>query len=354
MQYRVLRIILSIITAIAVIFAIVVAMSVLLFSAMEENVPSPYVFLLLVVVLAAATFIISYIATGIFLGPLSQLVNKVQQLAQGQLSVRFMDDDLEHTPLDVQEFARALDTVGTRVRASMAEASAESKRQRQFVSDVAHELRTPLTAIRGAAETMLDDDLPAEIHDRFATTIIRESERLSRLANDLLTLQHIEGDGEITLKRVNLHTVIEHAVDLLSPLLVERNIELTLGGEAPDVLGDPDRLQQVLSNLIDNASRYADEGGTIHVELSGIHEHSVVTVADNGPGFGDIDPARLFDRFYRGDFSRARNSGGAGLGLTIVKAIITAHDGTVEAINLPSGGACFIVAIPSLPPTSSA
>jgi two-component system OmpR family sensor kinase len=236
----------------------------------------------------------------------------------------------------------------------MAEASAETKRQRQFVSDVAHELRTPLTAIRGAAETMLDDALPPEIRNRFATTIVRESERLSRLANDLLTLQHIEGDGELTLKRVNLHTVIEHAADVLTPLLEEHEVELTIGGEAPDVLGDPDRLQQVVSNLIDNASRYVDEGGTVHVELSGIHEHSVITVADNGPGFGDIDPARLFDRFYRADFSRARNSGGAGLGLTIVKAIVAAHEGTVEAVNLPSGGACFLIAIPSLPPKSSA
>jgi two-component system OmpR family sensor kinase len=179
---------------------------------------------------------------------------------------------------------------------------------------------------------------------------VRESKRLTRLANDLLTLQHIEGDGEIALHRIDLHVVVRNAADMLEPLLEEREANLEISGEAPDVLGDPDRLQQVVQNLIDNASRYVSEGGTIKVELSGVREHSVITVSDDGPGFGDVDPARLFDRFYRGDTSRARTTGGAGLGLTIVKAIVMAHDGTVEAFNLPNGGACFVVAIPSLPP----
>jgi two-component system OmpR family sensor kinase len=281
---------------------------------------------------------------------LEQLVEKTRRLASGDLSVSFSDKQLPYVPLALRETNRSLDKVTSRVRSTMAEVAAEGKRHGQFISDVSHEIRTPLTAIRGAAETMMDEDIPYEDRERFCVTIIRESERLTRLANDLLTLQRIEGDGELSLKRVDLHDIVEYAAAMLEPLLEEREVVLTISGEAPDVLGDPDRLQQVAQNLIDNASRFVGVGGRIHVELSGIRAHSVITVSDNGPGFGDIDPARLFDRFYRGDFSRARTTGGIGLGLTIVKAIVTAHEGTVEAVNLPDGGACFIVAIPSLPP----
>lgn len=125
-------------------------------------------------------------------------------------------------------------------------------------------------------------------------------------------------------------------------------MQMTLSGEAPDVLGDEDKLKQVLVNLLENASRFAH--GHIHVELAGVKGQSVVTVTDDGDGFGDTDPSRLFDRFYRGDKSRASATGGAGLGLAIVKSIVSAHDGSVEAFNIPNGGACFAVGIPSIAP----
>jgi two-component system OmpR family sensor kinase len=307
--------------------------------------------LLFTVPLGMVAFVCAYASTGFYLGPLGKVMLRVKQLADGQLSVRFMDESMIKAPLGVQELATELDSVAARVRSQVAQTAAESKRQNQFVSDVSHELRTPLTAIRGAAETMMDEDISYEDRRRFSESIVRESERLTRLANDLLTLQRIDGGGEIILERVNLHSVIERAANMLSPLLEERNVELSISGEAPDVLGDIDRLQQVAVNLIENASRFTNpEQGRVWVELSGLKGHSILAIRDNGKGFGDVDPTRLFDRFYRGDSSRARSTGGTGLGLTIVKAIISSHDGTVEALNLPNGGACFIVAIPSLPP----
>jgi two-component system OmpR family sensor kinase len=348
MHYKTLRILLAFIAAA---FSMIVALviSTLFFL----DVLTEVTLLLCVLPLGLAAFFCSYAAFGYYLGPLGRVMLRVKQLADGQLSVRFTDDHVLRSPLGVQELATELDSVANRVRLQVSEAAAESARQNQFVSDVSHELRTPLTAIRGAAETMMDEDIPFEDRRRFCENIVRESERLTRLANELLTLQRIDGGGEIVLERVNLHNVITRAAALLMPLLEERNVELTISGEAPDVLGDADRLQQVATNLLENASRFTEpEHGRIWVELSGIKGHSVLTVRDNGKGFGDVDPARLFDRFYRGDSSRARSTGGTGLGLTIVKAIVTSHDGTVEALNLPDGGACFIVAIPSLPPRS--
>jgi two-component system OmpR family sensor kinase len=345
-QYRSLRVLLATVSALStLIFSLVLAFIIIL----DPRIT--YWLLMLAVPFSILAFFIAIWLSGLLLLPLGRLVKKAKQLASGDLSVKFSSESFPYAPFVIRELGESLDKVSLRVRSSMAEVSAEGKRQGQFVSDVSHEIRTPLTAIHGAAETLMDEDIPYRDRQRFCETIIHESERLTRLANDLLTLQRIEGDGETRLKRVDLHDIVEYAAAMLEPLLDERQVCLTISGEAPDVLGDPDRLQQVVQNLIDNASRFVGEGGRIHVELSGLREHSVITVSDDGPGFGDIDPARLFDRFYRGDSSRARTTGGIGLGLTIVKAIVTAHEGTVEAVNLPDGGACFIVAIPSLPPS---
>ena len=344
-HYRSLRILLATISALStLVFSLVLAFVII----MDPRIT--YWLFLLAVPFSVIAFFIAMWLSGIALFPLSTVVDKAEKLASGDLSVQFSDESIQYAPLIARELSDSLDLVNTRVRAAMAEVVAEGQRQGQFVSDVSHEIRTPLTAIRGAAETMLDEDIPYSLRERFCETIIHESERLTRLANDLLTLQRIEGDGELKLKRIDLHDIVEYAAAMLETLLDERKVILTMSGEAPDVLGDSDRLQQVVQNLVENASNFVGEGGRIHVELSGIRGHSVITVSDDGPGFGDIDPARLFDRFYRGDFSRTRATGGVGLGLTIVKAIVTAHEGTVEAVNLPDRGACFIVAIPSLPP----
>lgn len=225
----------------------------------------------------------------------------------------------------------------------------EEARQAQFVSDVSHEIRTPLTAIRGTAETLLDGGVPEELQRRFLAQIINECDRLTRLANDLLTLQKAEGQ-DMELSRLDLRTVADNCALLMGELLEERGCRLELSGEAPDVDGNADAINQILVNLIENASRYAKE--RVRVEISYVKGYSVVAVMDDGPGFGDEDPSHLFDRFYRADQSRVRHkgSGNSGLGLAIVKALTTAMGGTVEAVNLPSAGAAFIVALPSLPP----
>lgn len=223
-------------------------------------------------------------------------------------------------------------------------------RQTEFISDVAHELRTPLTAIRGNAEMLQDPDLPPELHEKFCSIIINESERLSRLTNDLLALQRIDsGTMPPELSRVNLRELAAGVLDALKPILYGRKAQVELIGESPDVLADPDRIKQAITNLVENASRFIEPGGHITVELFGLRGNSIIAVKDDGSGFGDIDPQLLFDRFYRTDASRSRGTGGTGLGLAIVKSVVAAHDGTVEAINLPDGGACFVIALPSIP-----
>ncbi len=253
--------------------------------------------------------------------------------------VRFFEQ--ADPPREVREF----------MRETINEMRTEEARQAQFVSDVSHEIRTPLTAIRGAAETLLEGDVPEAMQQRFLEQIVKECDRLTRLANDLLTLQRAEGES-MELTRINLRAIADNCALLMQGLVEERGVNLTVVGEAPDVNGNADALNQILVNLIENASRFAGEGGHVRVEITCNEGHSVIAVKDDGPGFGDELPEHLFDRFYRADQSRARfkGSGNSGLGLAIVKALAESMGGTVQAANLPGHGAVFIVAIPSLPP----
>ncbi len=147
---------------------------------------------------------------------------------------------------------------------------------------------------------------------------------------------------------MDLRLAADRAAAMLEPLLEDREVSLTVNGRAPLVLGDVDRLQQVVTNLVDNASRIVGEGGHVRVELNAEGDRAVLSVLDDGPGIPEADLPRLFDRFYRADSSRTRTSGGAGLGLAIVRAIVVAHGGRIEAANLPEGGARMTVSLPAL------
>ncbi len=221
-------------------------------------------------------------------------------------------------------------------------------RQMDFVRDVAHELRTPLTAIRGDAELLDDPELPPELHEKFRLNIIRESERLTRLTHDLTTLISAKEDTDSRqLEIVDLREIAELATGSLSPILQSHGVEVTIEGDAPAVACDPDKMEEVVSNLIDNANRFVSANGHIRIMLHESTGRAVLDVIDDGPGFGDVDPMMLFERFYRTDFSRSRNQGGSGLGLAIVKGIVESYGGSVEAANLPEGGARFTVRIPA-------
>lgn len=281
-----------------------------------------------------------------FTRPLEHLAARAASFAAGDLATRAEIAG----PREIRLIARSFNRMADDVSLAMERLSDEEERKTQFVSDVSHELRTPLTAIRGAAETLLDGDVEPADQDRFLSTIATEAERLTRLANDLLTLQRIEGaTGELPFRSVDLAEAAQRAATMLEPLNEDREVAVSIEGTAPLVLGDIDRMQQVIANLIDNASRMVGEGGHVWVKLYAEDDHAVLTVTDDGPGIPDSDLPRLFDRFYRADISRTRTSGGAGLGLAIVRAIVTSHGGTIEAQNLAEGGAKLTLRLSALP-----
>lgn len=301
--------------------------------------------MILILPASIIVFLISLLIGSFLAEPLTDLVKKTAAWRRGTPVPIEPDGRMRETDLLACDFKTLVQTTNQQRH----DLTIKERRQNDFISDVAHELRTPLTAIRGNAEMLTDPDLPPELHDKFCNIIVNESERLSRLTHDLLTLQKLDNSAIPTeMKRIDLRELTSSVVDALMPILIERQANVQVVGEAPDVLGNPDSLRQAITNLVENASRFIEPGGHITVKLYGLNGNSIVTVSDDGTGFGDVDPKMLFDRFYRTDASRARNTGGSGLGLAIVKSVVESHDGTVEAFNNPEGGASFLIAIPSI------
>jgi len=291
------------------------------------------------------------------------LVAMVREFNNGNKSVRARAQGAK----EIRQLADGINRIAKENENALTTMRAEDRRQNRFVGDVSHELRTPLASIHGAAETLLEGDVDPEYQQRFLKMIIENTERLTRLANDLIELTKIEGaTGEIPLRKFSLRQAVEAALTSLEPSLELRGVEVAVSGDAPEILGAMDRIQQIVVNLVDNAARVTGKDGRIEIglapcdvndlgpqvhdkNLADVERFAVLSVADNGPGIAEEDLPHLFERFTRPQESRARTSGGAGIGLSIVKAIVTAHAGAIDVRNREEGGALFRIFLP-IPP----
>lgn len=233
--------------------------------------------------------------------------------------------------------------------ASEASAIASEERMRQFVADASHELRTPLTTIRGFAELYRQGAVPADDVPRTMARIEGEAQRMGVLVEDLLLLARLDQHRPIEFAPVDLLDLATDAITGAHAAYPQRAISLTSQVEAaaPVVAGDGMRLRQVIDNLLSNAVQHTPGQSAIRVGL-GTDEPgwARLTVADDGPGMPPGQAARIFERFYRVDESRNRESGGAGLGLAIVRSLVLAHGGTVEVTSSPERGTTFLVRLP--------
>lgn len=210
----------------------------------------------------------------------------------------------------------------------MEEALAHNQR---FSADASHELRTPLTIIRGELEALLQiPDLTPPAMDGISSAL-EEGDRMSRIVNSLMTISRLDGGGErMEMLPIDLTNILQVTLEHMGLMAEEKEIALECQITAPVfVTGDAMRLKQVIVNLVDNAIKYTPNGGRITVRLFAENERAALTVADTGIGISPESLPHVFERFYRADRARTRESGGTGLGLAIVKAICGAHDGTL-------------------------
>ncbi len=220
--------------------------------------------------------------------------------------------------------------------------------RRDFVANVSHELRTPLTCITGYVETLLDDRSLNPQAREFLQIILKNASRMNRLTEDLLALASVEsGDYKLRLQRVKASTLVEEAVGSLAGLVLDSPVNLEVGEITDEpVMADLDALSQVFGNLVENAMKYGKAGGRVSVGARRQDTMMEFYVQDFGPGIAYEHLPRIFERFYRVDKARSRESGGTGLGLAIAKHIIHAHGGDIRCESELGFGATFLFRLP--------
>ena len=274
------------------------------------------------------------------LRPLEAVEDTAEAIAGGDLSARL---PAAKPDTEVGRLTTSLNTMLARIEESFALRVESENKLRRFVADASHELRTPLTAIRGFAElhrqgAVVGEDKTKELINR----IEKESIRMSSLVEDLLLLARLDQSRELTADPVDLNTLITEVVASARAAGPDHPIEVKLGESEIFVLGDSLRIHQVIANLLANARTHTPTGTKIVITAEqGINE-TTVSVSDNGPGLSQADQEKIFERFYRADPARVRNSiEGSGLGLSIVDAVMSAHGGYVSVKSKLGEGSTF-------------
>jgi len=298
--------------------------------------------------LAALAALISAVLASFFIsrqvvGPVQRMMGLSRRIAEGNYEERLKVsgnlqsnqlDELDQLVLTFNQMADKLEKTETM--------------RRQLIGDVTHELRTPLAAIKGYMEGLMDGVLSAT--PETFQQVYSEADRLQRLVNDLQELSRVEA-GAYQLKResVSPADLIETAARYLARQFEEKEIRLEtkLSAELPNVYADKDRILQVLTNLLGNALQYTPTGGSVAVTAASVKSEIVISITDTGIGISPDHLSLIFKRFYRTDKSRARVSGGSGIGLTIAQALIKAHHGRIWAESAGEGkGSTFHFTLP--------
>jgi two-component system phosphate regulon sensor histidine kinase PhoR len=223
------------------------------------------------------------------------------------------------------------------------------KMRADFVANASHELKTPITAIRGFAETLIEDEaIERQIQQRFIRKIHGQSIRLSDLVSDLLALSRLESNDEAFNTQVDLQQIVQRVCANLQAVAQSHQVMLDLDtkGQPIMLLGDENALGQMVTNLIDNAIKYTPAMGHVHVVIKVDASTTLLSIKDDGIGIDEANQERIFERFYRVDKARSQSLGGTGLGLAIVKHIVQSHKGSLQLKSKLNQGSTFLVKIP--------
>ncbi len=270
------------------------------------------------------------------LRPVQDISATAVKISAGDLSQRISNTETES---ELGQLAGVLNSTFARLDAAFAQ-------QQQFTSDAAHELRTPVSVMLTQTQSTLNRERSAPEYRASLEACQRAAQRMRRLIESLLALARLDA-GQETMKRLNFDfsRTVSECVESLQPLADERTVKIHCDLESIECVGDSERLTQVVTNLLTNAIQYNQPGGEVRVNLAAQDGVATLRVFDNGQGISPEDLPRVFERFYRAD--KSRSTGGNGLGLSISKAIVEAHGGTIEAASEPGAGTTFTVRLPT-------
>ena len=296
-----------------------------------------YIWLAVVLVIV---ILIMLVMSQLFTEPLKRMIKVIQKMAEGHLEQRLEINNPTHN--EIVDLALSCNHMADQLE------KVESSRQ-QFVSNVSHELKTPLSSIKVLSESiLLQEDVPKEMYVEFLHDINSEVDRMSAIINDLLTLVKLD-QKEIPLNfaKTDINQMMEDIIKRLSPLANVKKIAIQYTKEK-DVLAEIDEMKMILaiSNLVDNAIKYTPKKGSVTVTLDADHQNAFITVTDTGIGIPEEEVGRIFERFYRVDKTRDRETGGTGLGLSITYATIMMHNGSIKVNSKEEEGTSIQVRIP--------
>lgn len=291
----------------------------------------------LVLVVSGGTFVGAWWLAATSLRPVREVIDQAEEIGANTLGRRIS------AHAEWREYHRLVEVLNT----MLGRIDAAFEAQRRFTADAGHELRSPLTALRGELELALRRERSPEEYRRVIDSALEETERLSNLAQNLLTLARSDaGVMQPRRERIDLADRARSTVGRIGKRADERNIRLEVNARGRTTgYYDPELIDRLIWNLLDNAIKFSPPGGRVDVSVTADDGMAVLEVADSGPGIEEEALDSLFDRFVRGDASRTRVEG-SGLGLSIVRAIAVAHGGSVTAENRPAGGALFRVRLP--------
>ncbi|WP_456272189.1 sensor histidine kinase [Bacillus sp. AK031] len=294
----------------------------------------------LIILLCIVVFV-GHKMTNQIIRPVKEMERVAQKMSQGDFSKRILvkkQDEIGNLATSFNILASSLEEV--------------DKKRREFLQNVSHELRTPLSYMQGYTEVILEGTDPAkEQTDKYVSIIHNEAGRMSRLVHDLLDLAQLEDDSyPMKCDPLPFAQLVLDVVERFKLPAAQKKMNISMDLDDDIIVnGDADRLEQVVSNLLDNAIRYTPEGKTVNVHLSAEQETAKLIIQDSGQGIPEEDLPRVMERFYRVNKARTRKEGGTGLGLSIVYHIVKKHDGEVEIESEYGSGTSIVIKLPLFP-----
>lgn len=291
-----------------------------------------------ILMLSVMVIVVSWILSGRLVRPLSRIVESVDHIGAGDFSEKMEVVD----NLEVRNISESINSMLAAVQ------NLEDSRQ-EFVSNVSHELKTPITSIKVLAESLTtQEDVPVELYREFMVDINQELDRMNKIVNDLLSLVKLDKSAvQMSIEEVNINEFIEGILKGITPIASQRNIEIIYESVRPVAAQiDSVKLGMAFRNIIENAVKYNFDNGWVKVSLNADHKFFYLRVSDSGVGIPEELQDHIFERFYRVDKARSRETGGNGLGLAITRNAVLLHRGSIKVHSVENQGTTFAVRIP--------